>query len=375
MFRFWPDNYQWSFQLIRGMATAPWGGAQIGECFQTAARMEPGDYESWHREWLTTAEQVESLGKEAQAAGHFVAARDAFGRASQYYRLAEFFLELDDPRKMPTYRRLRTCFQRYTDYADREIERVEIPYENTFLLGYFVRHRNPFVSPRAPAVIVTGGLESLAEEVYFAAACGLVDWGVHVLVVDGPGQGETLRLRGVPAEPEFEKAVTPAVDYLQGRREVLADCIGLAGYSLGGYYVARAAAFERRLKALVIWGAQWDYGELWRSRPDDHPLARHLRMIMGAETMAEAREKVAKFTVKDCVGEIRCPTLVTHGVEDAHVPVNHAHRVYAGLDCPKTLKLFEPEEGGSAHCQWDNLHVAHHYMFGWLVDALAAEGG
>lgn len=190
MFYFWPDNYQWSFQLVRGMATAPWGGAQVGECLQTAARLEPGDYESWHAEWLATAEQIEALGVEAQTEGHFTAARDAFGRASQYYRLAEFFLEFDDSRKLPTYRRLRSCFQQFTEYTDRRIERVEIPYGDSFLLGFFAHHHNPYVPARAPAVILTGGLESLAEEVYFAAAHALVDWGVHVLVIDGPGQGK-----------------------------------------------------------------------------------------------------------------------------------------------------------------------------------------
>lgn len=379
MFYFWPDNYQWSFQLVRGFATGPWGGAQVGESLQTAARITPGDYESWYREWLATGERVEALARAAQAAGHYVAARDAFGRASQYYRLAEFFLELDDPRKVPTYMRLRTTFQRYAELSVERPERVEIPYEETFLSGFFLRHRDPYTPPRAPAVIVTGGLESLAEEVYFAAAVALSEWGLHVLVVDGPGQGESLRLRGLSAEPDFERAITPCVDYLQGRPEVIPDRIALVGYSLGGYYVARAAAFEHRLAALIIWGAQWDYGAVWRTRADDHPLARHLRMIMGTPTMAEAREKVARFAVAEWIDRIQCPTLVTHGAEDWHVPVDHAYRVYEALRCPKALRIFQPEEGGSAHVQWDNLHVAHQAMFGWLRDTLekgsiAAEG-
>lgn len=371
MFRFWPNHYQWSFQLVRGMATAPWGGAQVGECLATAARMREGDQESWHREWLATANRVESLGDSAAVSGHFPAAQDAYGRASQYYRLAEFFLDPEDPRKVPTYLQMRNAFRQYAKYVEPHPERVEIPYGDSFISGYFLPHGRRFSPARGQAAIVLGGLESVAEEVYFAAGRALAAWGVHVLVIDGPGQGESIRLRDLAAVHDFESAVTPAVDYLRSRQEVDPDRIGLVGFSLGGYYVARAAAFEHRLKALVIWGAQWDYGEVWRSRPDDHPLARHLRMIMGTRNMEEARARVAKFTLRDCIGEIRCPTLVTHGSEDEHVPVTHAHRVYEHLRCPKTLKVFSAEEGGSAHCQWDNLHVAHHWMFSWLEDRLS----
>jgi pimeloyl-ACP methyl ester carboxylesterase len=373
MFRFWPAHYQWSFQLVRGMATTPWGGAEVGECLAAAGRMRPGDYDSWYTEWLHTADRVAALGEEARDRGLPVAAREAFGRASQYYRLAEFFLELDDERKLPTYARLHATFRAHLEAAALPVEVVQLPYDETFLSGFYVPSLHARPDGPGPAVIVTGGLESLAEEVYFAAALALADWGYHVLVLDGPGQGESLRWRGLPAVAEFEAAVTPAVDALLDRPEIDPARIALVGYSLGGYYVARAAAFEHRLAALVIWGAQWDYGAVWQSRGDDHPLARHLRMILGTATMAEARDKVAAFRLADVIEDVRCPTLVTHGAEDGHVPVDHAYRVHEALRCPKALKVFTAEEGGSAHCQWDNLRLAHQAMFGWLNDVLGRD--
>jgi dienelactone hydrolase len=370
MFEFWPDSYQMSFQLVRGMATAPWGGAEVGECLKTAERIRPEDYESWHQAWLDAADAVERLGQNAVFGRHFASAREAFGRASQYYRLAEFFLELHDERKLPVYSRLQSCFAKYVSLLHDKPEPVQLPYGDSFLSAYFLRHSDPYSGARAPAVIATGGLDSLAEEVYFAAAIGLAERGFHVLVLDGPGQGESLRRRNLPAVANFEEAVTPAVDYLEHHPLVDPGSIALIGYSLGGYYVARAAAYESRLKALIIWGAQWDYGEVWRDRTDDHPLARHLRMILGTQNMDQARRKVADFNLGGVAEQIRCPTLVTHGEEDRHVPVTHAHRVHNALRCPKKLKIFTADEGGDAHCQWDNLRVAHHYMFGWLQDAI-----
>ena len=41
---------------------------------------------------------------------------------------------------------------------------------------------------------------------------------------------------------------------------------GTLGVSLGGYYAARAAAFEPRLRAVVVSGGCYDYGALIRDR-------------------------------------------------------------------------------------------------------------
>jgi hypothetical protein len=64
---------------------------------------------------------------------------------------------------------------------------------------------------------------------------------------------------------------------------------------------------------------------------------------------------------------------VTHGEEDGHIPVDHAHQIFDALRCPKDLKIFTADEGGDTHCLWDNMRLAHHYMFGWL-QKMSAEG-
>ena len=45
---------------------------------------------------------------------------------------------------------------------------------------------------------------------------------------------------------------------MAGSRHVDAARIGLVGWSLGGYYAPRAAAFEKRIKLVVAWGANHD---------------------------------------------------------------------------------------------------------------------
>ena len=59
--------------------------------------------------------------------------------------------------------------------------------------------------------------------------------------------------------PDSEAVITPVVNYALTLGEVAADKIVLFGYSLGGYLVARAAAFEHRVAALVLDDGIYDF--------------------------------------------------------------------------------------------------------------------
>ncbi len=90
--------------------------------------------------------------------------------------------------------------------------------------------------------------------------------GVGCLIVDGPGNGESVRFRNLPLIAETERYATPVYEYLAGRSEFDAKRIGVMALSLGGYYAPRAAALEQRFACAVAWGAQWDYHEIWARR-------------------------------------------------------------------------------------------------------------
>jgi alpha-beta hydrolase superfamily lysophospholipase len=83
--------------------------------------------------------------------------------------------------------------------------------------------------------------------------------GYNVLAFDGPGQGAVLRDQKLVMHPDWEAVLTPVVDYALTRGEIAADEIVLFGYSLGGHLVARAAAFEHRVAALVLDDGIYDF--------------------------------------------------------------------------------------------------------------------
>lgn len=358
----------WSFQMMRLIAQSHYGGGQFSEAHEAARRITYGDDESWLREWTRMGERLEGMAEEAEREGHFLTARDRYLRACNYYRTGEFFVPPGDPRKIPTYDRGVACFQKGGRYFRPALERILVPYEGTTLPGYFIPPRNAPPGP-APAVIFFGGSDSTAEELYFLVT-GLAERGLGLLIVDGPGQGWALRHQGLYTRPDWEVPAGAAYEYLAQRPEVDPKRIAIMALSYGGYLAPRAAAYEHRFAACVAWGAHYDLYEFWARRPDDHPLAVNWQWILGAKSMAEAREKMKAFTLRGIVGQIECPTLVVMGEEDGEARLALGRRMYNELRSPRTFRLFTSEETGAAHCQMDNLALSNEYIGDWLIDVL-----
>src|ERR1700678_1160719 len=109
-----PQIFQSNFdyQLARGMLAGAYGdGGAVGESYSTARRIKDKDIESWTVEWTTTADRIEGLANKCLSGGHIVSAREAFLRASVYWRTGFFYLETKDPRKFEMYKHHRSCFR------------------------------------------------------------------------------------------------------------------------------------------------------------------------------------------------------------------------------------------------------------------------
>ena len=61
-----------------------------------------------------------------------------------------------------------------------------------------------------------------------------------------------LWLQNIPFRPDWEKVITPVVDFLLQRQDIDPQRIALSGISQGGYWVLRALAFEHRIAAGMV---------------------------------------------------------------------------------------------------------------------------
>src|SRR5688500_3950170 len=140
MFRYFPGNEGWSYHFAaRIVNVAQLGGAEFHEAHRVAEKIKLGDGESWYREWQAAGERVEANAMAAQKAGRPITARDAYLRAHNYFRTAQFFLLGSDPRKKESYVRCVKNFHAALPYFDNPPERVSFPFEGSHLSGYYYR--------------------------------------------------------------------------------------------------------------------------------------------------------------------------------------------------------------------------------------------
>ncbi len=372
----WPDFPWWSYQFRRVLGETQEGGGAISECFMAADKMRPGDGESWYREWRRLADRIAGQAAEAEAAGHAVTARNAYLRATNYYRASEYGVPPSDARRLESFDKCEECFQKAGRYLTPPLEIVRIPYEGTTLPAYFLRPSD--LAARWPVLVSFGGLDSFKEELFFRFARGARERGIASLLVDGPGQGAAIRRQGLKTRYDYEVAVGACVDTLLGRSDVDPSRIAVSGASLGGYYAARAAAFEHRLAAAISSAAQWDLAASWRKRnlTDENPASAQIKWVFGGGTMAEVLKIAEKFTLEVVIERIRCPYLIIHGSHDHFGGQEEARIAYeaakkAGVKV--TLLMVTPEQTAAEHCQLDNPTLGEDLMFDWLSDVLVSK--
>lgn len=371
------------------------GFADIGECLDTASRVDPADEYSWSREWRKIADRLRAVAEGSAARGHEISAGEAYLRAATYYRAAlHRYPEPTDSDVADLATHAVAAFTKGLKLLSVPAQLVEIPYENTTLPGYFFR--SPRAAAKAPILIVHQGRDAWAEDCTYLAH-GANQRGYHCLLFDGPGQGKVLRLQGLPFRPDWEKVVTPVVDFAIGTLGVDPDRIALMGLSMGGALAPRAAAFEKRLKILIAdpgvyrW-ADIIYGFIGSIDPglsallDADPTAFNARIeqIMqaspllrwgvkdtlwkhGATSPADMMLKLKEFTNEGIVERIACRTLVMDGTADTF---SQGKQLYDALTCPKDYMLFTEEDTGLVHCQTGALAVASQRLFDWLDEHL-----
>jgi dienelactone hydrolase len=370
-----PGNLRWSnaTQIVKGMVA--YGAAAMAEIDLITQRLKARAGESeldraWMEEWSKEADRVARIGDEADAAGSAITAGNQYMRAGNYYYSAERFIPPGDE-KLAIYREALRCYQGAMARLYPEIERVEVPYEGQSLPAWFVKGRG---TGRRPTVVLFDGMDNAKEMSVIFAGLDLAKRGINTLAIDGPGQSEPLRLRGIPTRHDYEAAGIPAYDYVAARSEVDPKRVAAMGYSFGGYHAPRICAFDKRYAACVCFGAMhWNIHDFVSGHAPTDPRRTsgstfQWRWVSGAPDNETALEWSKKFTLEGVADKVACPILILHGENDRVVPLAEARKLYQRVGSTnKHLKIFTEAEGGAEHCQVDNRQLGVDYIGDWLL--------
>jgi hypothetical protein len=239
-------------------------GVEIGEAFYTASQIKDGDAASWQEQWFKLASLAEARGERSLAAGHKVSARDQFQRASYYYRISLLSILPNDSRLTERALKSRGLLKKAGELFDPPLEYFEIPFEGTVLPGYF--RKATAGTKSAKTLLMIGGGETFAEDLFFYIAQQTHDRGYNFMTVDLPGQG-LLPAHGKPFRPDMNVPMKAVIDYALSRADVDPRYLASYGYSGGGGFVPQAAMNDSRIKAIAMSSAVVDAYPLFSTMP------------------------------------------------------------------------------------------------------------
>jgi 2,6-dihydroxypseudooxynicotine hydrolase len=353
-------------------AAAHWGariianGTEYGDFTATLSRIAIWD--DWCREWGKTATRYEQLAESADDIGHYETAAGAWRRAGLAWHWGKFVFVDHPAEQRAAHDRAVACYRSGAGGLTPPAELVHIPYGNTSLPAYLrVPPPDPPDSGEAalgpvsrPVVIMVPGLDSSKEELQ-ATAEYMLARGLATIAIDGPGQGESEY--ELPIEPAYEKVATAAVDFLRERGDIDGANIGMFGVSLGGYYAARSAAYEPRLKAVVALAGPYRFDLDWDDLPPQTRATFQFRARAASEE--EARAKAGELTLEEAASRITRPLLVVHGGRDRLIPAYHAERL--AKEAPSAELVLYPD---GLHGVTNHAYESRSRMADWLADHL-----
>ncbi len=306
-------------------------GVDYNDFFRTTSRIDKWD--NWCREWAATGDVHLELAANAEARGRMLSAGEAYIAAALCYHVGKFLFQDHYDEYVATGRKSIDSFIKGLRLLDATGERVEIPFDGATMVGAL---RRPVNLSKPALILLLPGLDSTKEEFFYWERVFL-DRGLATFSLDGPGQGECGYNSHI--RPDYEAAVSCALDALTDRGDLDGKRIGVAGVSLGGYYAERAAAFEPRIKAVVGNCGPWNWAECWSGLPS---LTRDaFRHHAGAKSEAEAVAKANLISLEGVAQRIKQPVLVIHGKRDRLIPEEQAYRIVKAIGSSAELAMFE----------------------------------
>lgn len=362
---------QFDFQINR-VLTYGEAAADEKEVVEKASNIR--NLAQWFDFWI-------ALGEKYEASGEYM-------RAAYAYRMAEFFLKEAHPQKYYMYEKSVENFYKAFRQIKLDYEIHEIPYMGKEMHSIIFKNKN-----EKGVLLVCGGYDSFIEE-FVLAITRFVQEGYTIILFEGDGQGKTLK-NGIKFIANWERPTSCVLDYYNIR-----ECM-MIGISWGGYLALRAAAFEKRIKAVVAYDVLENGFDCMTNIFPGHlkqlvrycfakdkkkfinRLLGYLRKknlladwvmtqgmyITGKNTPYDFYKELQKHNLsQDVCDRLDCHVLLLAGEKDHYIPTDQFYKLINKIKHAKSLsaRMFTESEGGEQHCQIGNHQIAIEEIFNWI---------
>ncbi|KAK5991582.1 Hydrolase acrC-like protein [Cladobotryum mycophilum] len=391
------------FEMLRPLSIAPYGGSDIGEVLIAAQQIKPGNFDSYYDGFFALAQRAHNISQKINAKKFPVSAREAAFKAATYYRSTDFYLHgnWSDPRIYSLWNQTLDLWNKANSLLDIPGERINLKGPNFTIPAIFFNCGKP---GKRPTIIVGTGYDGSQEELYHIMGQAILQRGYNAIVYEGPGQPSVRRYQNKGFIPDWEKVVTPIVDYALTRDDVDPKAIGLVGSSFGGYLAPRAAAFEHRLAAVFALDGVYDFGAVVMNSlgPELEALFKAgnktavdkilMEVINDPSTPTAVRwslqqglwtfythspfewlTQIQQYTLKDVVQNIKAPVFVGDAQNDIFFP-GQAKELADKLGKLGHYHLFENILGAGEHCSTGGYVLANQVAFDWFEEVISVGG-
>lgn len=346
----------------------------------------------WFSLGFARFEDIQDIGKKIKSFNDYIIAfrlaselaikENRLKNAATYLRASEFLISPEDPEKIKVYKEFISLFN--LAFKDESFERHQIPYNNSFLSSIKIPSKQ---SISKGTIIAIPGFDAFIEEFY-----SIWDYfakeGYDIIAFEGPGQGYSRRIYNQYFDHDYEKASKAVLDYFN-----LNDVSAL-GVSMGGYWIIRAAAFEKRIKRVIAMPPLYDWLEM--TNPLNQKLAlwfvKHKKLsnffvklkmnvaslnhtihnalfIQNKKEPYEAVEWLLGMNKKHISSDLLTQDiLLLTGENDAFQPPILLKKQQAALINAKsiTTRIFTKSENADQHCQIGNLNIVLETISEWI---------
>ena len=360
-------------------------GAEVGEAFYAASHIKDGDAASWQDEWYKLAQRVEARGQRSLARGHKVSARDQLQRAAYYYRFSILSILPHDPRFKDRALTFRGLMKKAGGLFDPALEYIEIPFEGTLLPGYF--RKATAGDRRSKTLIMIGGGETFAEDLFFYIAPQAYARGYNFMTVDLPGQG-LLPLKGKVFRADAHVPMRAVIDYALSRSDVDPERLAAYGISGGGGFVPQAAMHDPRIKAIAMSSAVVDAYPLFEAMPVTQAtkdeinswssfhgnIVKVINWRWGVPMDEPSALVEANRGFSFDPAQVTVPALLIVGEGEYKSEETKRQQMLCMDKLPnpeKKLVITPSNEGASNHCIMENRSIVGQVLFDWLDEVFA----
>ena len=332
--------------------------------------MRTKKFNDMHREFAGAAKRREIKAQSFEEQERYVSARESYFIASLLYSAARWPIFEANDLHIQYNKQMVTCYDKYIKYAPRPIERVEIPFGDSFLPGFLALPHEPKEGEKFPCAIGIDGMDGSKEIMCSMYGDKMLERGMASFVYDGPGQGEC-PVNGLYVTKDNHMEAAQAVyDWLIEHPAIDKDRLVIFGISFGSFFGLQAAAqLGDKVKGAAVSFVCHEPGCYTIFNMAAPSFKLRFMFMSNYDDEDKFDEFISEFSLNPILDKISCPVLIQAGQDEELSPIECTDDVVSKLNVPKKLVYYEGERhaigGGAAAYLGENWYSM---LADWCLD-------